>query len=173
MDIEITKLQLYSDLIKIGIPSLAGLLAGLIPFFIERKKSNALLQRDKFLSEKDNSLLLIEKISEFTKVVDVYIADMCHELSFDEYERFLAHKKAYDKNINHVGSNIKYARMLAISLDLSEVADKIQIYSKSFSGAVAALISKEPSKRINALEILRKSEDEMVNAMDIIAKKNL
>lgn len=68
------QVELYSDMVKIGVPALVGLLAGLIPFLIERHKVSAQIAMEREKARQDIVLKFADALSNYTGKTTAYMA---------------------------------------------------------------------------------------------------
>ena len=66
ISVELAQIALYTDIAKIGIPALAGILVGLIPYFLERKKLSASNLKEQRIFYQSQVIELIECFSDFS-----------------------------------------------------------------------------------------------------------
>ncbi|UYG01258.1 hypothetical protein [Halomonas sp. GD1P12] len=76
--IEIASLEVLSDLIKIGIPALSGLLSGvvvgLVPYFIEKQRLRDLKQQGAVKFQREKVAELIDALSIFSGHLYRYVS---------------------------------------------------------------------------------------------------
>jgi hypothetical protein len=68
------EIELYKDAIKIGVPALVGLLAGLVPYFIERRKVNIQQEIEREKSRKEIIFKFSDALSKYLGSSSAYIS---------------------------------------------------------------------------------------------------
>jgi hypothetical protein len=125
------EIQLYSDLIKIGIPSLVGILAtlstGIIPLLMEKSK-----QKESINIE--NRTFRREKITELITLLSDYSGSLSHHLSARRSLKSYHHDDI-KKQVSNTGfeyfsnlSKLKKAIAIAYLLNEPSIGEKIQSF---------------------------------------------
>jgi hypothetical protein len=69
----VAEIELYKDIVKIGIPALLGLFSGLIPFFLEKNKLKESTLKEKQEFRNKQVIELIECFSIFSGNLSAYL----------------------------------------------------------------------------------------------------
>lgn len=164
------EIELYKDVIKIGVPAIVGLLAGLIPYLIERKKVSVQKQME---SEKGRREIIIS----FSEALSKYIGSSSAYISYllsskfnggEEWEKMVTEsaKRMLENEVDRTR-----AKALSGIIGNSQVVNSILEYDK-YIGEVISLLAHpkrtDEQEKNQALEKMKKSEKELLYALGTI-----
>jgi hypothetical protein len=161
------EIELYKDAIKIGVPAIVGLMAGLIPYLIERKKVS--VQR-LIENEKGRRELIIS----FSEALSKYIGSSSTYISYllssefnggEEWEGRVSEsaKKMLENEVDRTKT-----KALSGLLGNTKVIDSILEYDK-YVGEVISLLAHpkrtEEEEKNQAINRMKESEKELLYAL--------
>jgi hypothetical protein len=161
------EIELYKDAIKIGVPAIVGLMAGLIPYLIERKKVS--VQR-LIENEKGRRELIIS----FSEALSKYIGSSSTYISYllssefnggEEWEGRVSEsaKKMLENEVDRTKT-----KALSGLLGNTKVIDSILEYDK-YVGEVISLLAhpkrNEEEEKNQAINRMKESEKELLYAL--------
>jgi hypothetical protein len=161
------EIELYKDAIKIGVPAIVGLMAGLIPYLIERKKVS--VQR-LIENEKGRRELIIS----FSEALSKYIGSSSAYISYllssefnggEEWEGRVSEsaKKMLENEVDRTKT-----KALSGLLGNTKVIDSILEYDK-YVGEVISLLAHpkrtEEEEKNQAINRMKESEKELLYAL--------
>ncbi|MDN3617244.1 hypothetical protein ACFFUS_22160 [Vibrio gallaecicus] len=173
-----SEVEIYRDLIKIGIPALVGLAGGLLggylPYRIQKAKLDAeSVQKDKKY-HREQLTELIDNLSVFSGDLSSYISILISmPREPDEQYNNLVKEMA----IRMYSSESKFikARILAGFLGGSSVVEKMNAFNLQSSNTLKVLLINSPSGREkwgDSLKELKNSELELMDAIHEVMSSN-
>jgi hypothetical protein len=164
------EIGLYQDAIKIGVPAILGLFAGLIPYFIERKRVSV---QQIIENEKGRKELIIN----FTEALSKYIGSSStyinHSLS-SKLSSTHAHREKFNEWITEAGKNMQdnqenrvKAKALIGLIGDSKIIDSMLKYDKCVSDVIQILNGSNEIhlKQDEAIKQMKISEKELLYAL--------
>jgi len=161
------EIELYQDAIKIGVPALVGLLAGLIPYFVERKKVS--IQRV-IEQEKGRRELIIS----FSEALSKYIGSSSTYINYLLSSRLSStphHQEQYNKWTTEAGEQMQKnqedrvkAKALIGIVGNVQVINSMLEYDKSVSEVIHVL-NNSNNNHEEAMEKMKNSEKELLYAL--------
>jgi hypothetical protein len=142
----IEEIDLYKDLIKIGVPGVIGLLAGLVPYLIERKKLTSMQDLEKLKAHQDLILQFTDTISVYIGSSSAYIAYL-RSRDLNRGEKWNdAVSNAAKRMLEHEVERSK-CKTLAGIIGNAEVLDKLVDYDQSVTTVLALLATNLHSEK--------------------------
>lgn len=150
------EIELYKDAIKIGIPALVGLLAGLVPYFIERRKIGIQKQIESEKSRKEIILQFSDALSKYLGSSSAYISYLLssEHNGGDEWDEKVA--KSATKMLEDEVDRTR-AKALAGLIGNSDVIDLLLEHDSAVSNVISLLAH---PRRVEAEE-----KDKVINQM--------
>ena len=170
---ELARIDLYKDIAKIGIPALIGLVAGLIPYFLEKQKIKDVNSREQRKFHQSLVSELIECFSDYSGAYFRYVALVGSKArgSSGEKMRETAFEAGNETLLN--GARLKKARSIAALLgnkDLVSTLDEFDEFSKK---AINKILE---NPKINSLELIsevkNKEKDVLENFNSLLVFKS-
>lgn len=150
------EIELYRDLIKIGIPALVGLLSGsiigLIPYFLEKQKIKNSNSREDIQFRRLQTVSLIDSLSEFSGNLNRYISlKITRGRDDDGYKRMLA-----EASNELLASEFKLNRAIAIAgmLGCDSLVEKLTEYDIQASKTINSVNNTGQTDTIDSLKQL-------------------
>ncbi len=161
------EIELYKDAIKIGVPAIVGLLAGLVPYLIERKKvsSQRLMEAEK--SRREVIITFSEALSKYIGSSSVYISYLLSSEfnGGEEWEKRVS--ESSEKMLENEVDRTR-AKALAGIIGNSNVIDSILLYDRCVSDVISLLThpkrTDEEEKNV-LLEKMKESEKKLLYAL--------
>ncbi|PKG59213.1 hypothetical protein, partial [Shewanella sp. GutDb-MelDb] len=141
------EIELYKDAIKIGVPAIVGLSAGLIPYLIERWKISA--QRD-IENDKGRREIIISFSEALSKNIGSSTAYIAYLLSSDFNSGKGLAEKITESSVKMLESEIDRTRAKALSgiIGNNLVTDALLEYDKYISDVISFLIDPRCSDKV-------------------------
>jgi len=161
---------ILSDAIKIGLPALIGLMAGLIPYLIERKKLSIQKEINECNKKSEIAWALVESFSKFSGSASEYLSILLSRklnLEGEWHERL---EKA-GNNMLSLESEIMKAKALAGITGNKELLDAFIQYDKMISRAIGVFVRKLklPDEEVQEiLDSIHTSERNLLNSMHVL-----
>jgi hypothetical protein len=161
------EIELYKDAIKIGVPAIVGLMAGLIPYLIERNKVS--VQR-LIENEKGRRELIIRFSEALSKYIGSSSTYICYLLSseFNGGEEW--DKMVSESSTKMLENEVDRTRAKALSgiIGNTKVIDSILEYDKHVAEVISLLAHPkrtEDEEKRKALARMKESEKELLYAL--------
>ncbi|WP_305858099.1 hypothetical protein [Balneatrix alpica] len=161
------EVELYKDAIKIGVPAIIGLLAGLVPYLIERKKISSQMLMEKERSRREIIISFSEALSKYIGSSSAYISYLLSSEfnGGEEWEKRVSASAA--KMLSNEVDRTR-AKALAGIIGNSNVIDSILFYDRCVSDVISLLAhpkrtNKEEKKIL--LEKMKESEKKLLYAL--------
>ncbi|ROS70921.1 hypothetical protein [Vibrio crassostreae] len=156
------EIELYKDAIKIGVPAIVGLLAGLVPYLIERNKVSTQRMIEKDKSKRELVLSFSDALSQYIGSSSAYISYLLSK----EFNR----GEEWDKSVSEsakkmLDNEVDRTRAKALSgiIGDTEVIDSILEYDKCVTNVISLLAHpKRPDKTEKETVLNRMKESEKV-----------
>lgn len=163
--------ELYSDLIKIGLPAaltlFAGLIAGLLPYLLEKRKLREAIKQEARAFYRAQSIELIECISYFSGRLFHYINIQlgCNKISglSEEQESQLV---VSEQQVSEAEEKLKKARAIAGMLGKQIILDKIDEFDSQTTITFNSLAGATSDESKEYLRLLRNKEKEMMSSLN-------
>ncbi|WP_077343619.1 hypothetical protein [Pseudocolwellia agarivorans] len=161
------EIELYKDIIKIGIPAVVGLSAGLIPYMIERRKISAQRYME---NEKGRRELILSFSEALSKNIGSSTSYIAYLLSSDfNCSKDMA-EKISESSVKMQESEIDRTRAKALSgiIGNNLVTDALLEYDKCISKVISFIIDpkcSDKNERNSLIEKMKLSEKEFLHAL--------
>ena len=165
------EIELYKDIVKIGVPALVGLMAGLIPYFLERKKLQHESDRENRKFRRDQIVTLIDCYSQFAGNLSTLIS-MLLSKKFNGGDQFELELNQCRNKMFSNEVNLKKAKAIAALLDNSQLVNLFNEYDHSVSAAINLLghpERKTDQEKEQTINTLRKKESELINLLNTLS----
>ncbi|WP_288368142.1 hypothetical protein [uncultured Alcanivorax sp.] len=159
--IEVAKLEVLSDLIKIGVPAFAGLLSGLVvglvPYYIEK-------QRLKDSKQQETVKFRREKVAELIDALSIFSGHLYRYVSAQQ-SLFYNYNEAGEEYVSQVGQDmlaneyhLKKARAVAGLIGETVLSELLEEYDRQASVTIKAILKRvpDPEKSIEDLKLVEK-----------------
>jgi hypothetical protein len=161
------EIELYKDMVKIGVPALFGFLAGLTPFMLEKTKMKETRRKENLEFRNTQVIELIDCFSKFSGNLSVFMSFVLSK-EHNRGEIFDAKLSAASDEMlaNEVG--LKKAKALAGLLGNAELIKIFEEFDKLVSIALNALqdpIRENWSNKDPAISNLKNKENEVIKAL--------
>ncbi|UDM05848.1 hypothetical protein LG409_10530 [Halomonas sp. NyZ770] len=170
--IEIARLEVLSDMIKIGIPAFAGLLsglvAGLLPYFIEKQRLRDSRQNEAVKFRREKVAELVDALSIFSGHLYRYVS--AQESLFQNYN------EATEEFVSQVGQemlaneyHLKKARAIAGLISEKGLLSLLEEYDGQASETIRAVLNRVPDPE-KSIEDLKLIERKVMNSLDVLLR---
>lgn len=161
------EIELYKDAIKIGVPAIVGLMAGLIPYLIERKKVSVqrLIENEK--GRRELIISFSEALSKYIGSSSAYISYLLAS-EFNRGEEW--EERVLESATKMLENEVDRTKAKALSglLGNTKVIDFILEYDK-YVGEVISLLAHpkrtEEEEKNQAIGRMKESEKELLYAL--------
>ena len=123
------ELELYKDMVKIGIPAIAGIAAGLIPYALEKIKIKNTEYKDQQDFKNNQAVELVNSLSEFSGVLSSYIS-ILGSTHIDNSDHFKVFSKKGMEEFNSSYKLLAKSKAIAGLLGQHDLVTKIESYHK-------------------------------------------
>ncbi len=165
------EIELYADIVKIGIPAITGLLGAFIgvlaTLLIEKSRINAAAKRERQEFYRQQIANLINDLSEFSGSLFTYIS----LLSSRKYNHSEAlESKITESGIEMLSKNIhlKKAKVALCILNHSEITELLDAYDEQASIAIDTILHSSKQNAEPAIKILKLSEKKLFKSLHVL-----
>lgn len=163
------EIELYSDLVKIGVPALTGLLGGLIggliPYFLEKRKLREAERREAREYWRKQVGELIDCLSDFSGTLFAYIS-MLRSSSFNGGEEFDSKLSNAAGQMLKREVRLKKARAIAGMMGRASVVSAIDEFDRQASESIKVLVEGIRGTAEPAVELLKEKERRLLSALN-------
>ncbi|MCP4552953.1 MAG: hypothetical protein GY834_13140 [Bacteroidetes bacterium] len=158
------EIELYKDIVKIGIPALAGLLAGLIPYVLERNKLHQEAVREGREFKRNQIIELIDCFSKFSGNLSAYISRLL-SMKYSGGEKFYSKLVCSGDNVLLNEVNLTKAKVISGLIGGNQLVEAFHEYDRQTSAVINLLAKPEgisDDKKKQVVAELKKKENELI-----------
>lgn len=167
------EIELYSDLVKIGVPALTGLLGGLIggliPYFLEKRKLREAERRETREYWRKQVGELIDCLSDFSGTLFAYIS-MLRSSSFSGGEEFDSQLSKAAMQMLEREIRLKKARAIAGMMGRVSVVNAIDDFDKQATESIGILVRGVRDTAEPTVELLKEKERALLLSLNELLK---
>ena len=171
MTVQVARIELWSDLIKIGIPAVAGLVSGLIvglvPYFIERRRLDNASQQENINFYRGKITDLVDALALFSGHLYRYISALQSSMinSNDVSDEYASHS-GQEMLANEY--YLKKARAIAGLIGAKKLLASLEEFDGQASKAIQVLIKRGPGDPEDAVRQLKVAEKRVMSDLDYL-----
>ena len=173
ISVQIARLEVWSDLVKIGVPALVGLISGLVvglvPYFIERQRLKDLRREEALKFRRDQVSDLIDSLSIFSGHLYRYVSA--------QQSLFHNHNEAIEEYVSQAGQEmlaneycLKKARAIAGLIGKKELSDSLEEYDRQTTATIKSLIKRVPDPE-ESIDSLKRVERRVLDNLDQLLRE--
>jgi len=160
---ELARIDLYKDIAKIGIPALVGLLAGLIPYFLEKQKITDANSREQRKFHQSLVSELIQCFSDYSSAYFRYVALVGSKARGSNGEKLRETTfEAGDETLVK-GVRLKKTRSIAALLGNKNLVDSLDEFDHFSKKAINKILE---NPQVNAQELISEVKNKEKNVLD-------
>lgn len=171
--LEAAKIEVWNDLVKIGIPALAGLISGLsvslISLFVEKQRHKNLVKQESINFQRQKVSELIESLSIFSGHLFRYVSA---QIALHKY-----YHEGGEEYVGEVGKemlaneyNLKKARAIANLIGNDDLCNSLEEFDKQASETIQSLVDKMHDHPQESTEALKQKERKVLNDLNKLLK---